>query len=254
MVWTGNDQFRLAPALLTLLQQLQAAFPGQGWLNSPQTGTIGDVVHQAKNSSSDHNPWLNNTVRALDVAANVSGVQGIVTVTDAPDCEALFAMVNRMFAAQDSRVWPDGYAIYLKRITDPKNPGSFKVQTGDPHLFHVHISVSQNPAGYNSTASWPLTPSRISPQADGVTPSLPTAPESEEDQMFHVIRNTQSGAVRAAGPNFWVALEGASPDETQANIALALTLPGCTSSSVEDVSDARMTWLKRFYTTGKVTP
>src|SRR3954452_1446732 len=43
MVWTGNDQYRLAPALLTLLQQLQAANPGQGWLNSPQTGTIGDV-------------------------------------------------------------------------------------------------------------------------------------------------------------------------------------------------------------------
>jgi hypothetical protein len=71
--------------------------------------------------------------------------------------------------------------------------------------------------------------------------------------MFHVIRNAQSGAVRAAGPNFWVALEGTTADETQANIALALTLPGCTSQAVEDVSDARMSWLKRFYTTGKVT-
>ena len=117
----------------------------------------------------------------------------------------------------------------------------------------MHISVSQNPAGYNSTASWPLTPSRMQPRADGNIANLPTTADSEEDQMFHVIRNVQSGAVRAAGPNFWVALEGASPDETQANIALALTLPGCTSQAVEDISDARMSWLKRFYTTGKVT-
>lgn len=255
MVWTGNDQYRLAPAVLTLLQQLRAAYPGQGWLNSPQTGTIGDATHQAKNSSSDHNPWLNNTVRALDVAANVSGVPGIVTVTDAPDCEALFAMVNRMYAAQDPRVWPTGYAIYLRRITDPNNPGSFRTHTGDPHLYHVHISVSQNPAGYNSTASWPIPTSgpAPAPAAGEATSSLPTN-GSVEEIMFHLIRNVESGAVRACGPNLWVALEGTSDADTQANIALAGSLPTCASATVEDVSGARMEWLKRFYTTGKVTP
>lgn len=255
MVWTGNAQFRLAPALLTLLQQLKAAYPGQGWLTSPQTGTIGDALHQAKNSSSDHNPWLNNTVRALDVAANVSGVPGIVTVTDAPDCEALFAMVNRMYAAQDPRVWPNGYAIYLRRITDPSNPGGFRKQTGDPHLYHVHISVSQNLAGYNSTASWPISASGPAPApAAGDAASSLDSIGSVEESMFHLIRNIESGAVRACGPNLWVALEGTTDAETQANIALAGSLPTCTSPTVENISSARMEWLKRFYMTGKVLP
>lgn len=234
---------------MTLLQQLTAANPGKGWLNSPQTGTIGDAKHQAKNSSSDHNPWLNNTVRALDVAANVSGVPGIVTVTDAPDCEALFAMVNSMYAARDPRVFPDGYAIYLRRITDPTRPGKFRTQQGDPHLFHVHISVSRNPAGYNSTASWPI------PRSGQATPNIAEAlipTGSVEDQMFHLIRNIESGAVRACGPNFWVALEGTTAAETKANIALACSLPGCSSKTVEDVSERKMVWLKRFYMTGKV--
>ena len=156
MVWTGGGGYRLAPALLTLLRQLEQAYPGTGWLNSPQTGTIGDAAHFSEGSASDHNPWLDNTVRALDVAANVSGVPGIVTVTDAPDCEALFAMVNQMYAARDPRVYPNGYAIYNRRITSWDNPGGFHAQQGDPHLYHLHISVSQNPEGYNSTAPWPL--------------------------------------------------------------------------------------------------
>lgn len=250
MVWIGNSQYRLAPALLTLLSQLEERWPGKGWLNSPQTGTIGDATHQAKNSSSDHNPWLNNTVRALDVAANVSGVPGIVTVTDAPDCEALFAMVNRMYAAQDPRVWPTGYAIYLRRITDPNNPGSFRTHTGDPHLYHVHISVSTNPAGYNSTAPWPLPAGSEAATSAGNPIVIPTAPL--EGRVFHLIRNVDTRAVRACGPGFWSALEGHNQAETDANIALALSLPTCLSKTVEDVSSARMTWLFNFYTKGKI--
>lgn len=178
MVWTGGGGFRLAPALLTLLQQLEQAYPGSGWLNSPQTGTIGDAKHQAE-SSSDHNPWLDNTVRALDVAANVSGVSGIVTVTDAPDCEALFGIVNQLYAAKDPRVYPNGYAIYNRRITDWNNPGGFHAQQGDPHLYHLHISVSQNPAGFNSTAPWPLPGE--STDSGGATPIGEDMPLTEDE-------------------------------------------------------------------------
>lgn len=146
-MWMGSDQYRLAPALVELIHQLEAAFPAPAWQMSPQTGTIGDAAHIAEGSASDHNPWVANTVRALDVAANAPG---------GPDAEALFEMVNRMFADRDGRVWPNGYAIFNGRITDWDNPGSYHAQTGDPHLEHVHISVSQNPSGYNSTAPWPL--------------------------------------------------------------------------------------------------
>jgi hypothetical protein len=157
MVWTGGGGFTLAPAILTLLQQLQQAFPGDQWQHSAQTGTIGNAAHQAEGSASDHNPWLNNTVRALDVATNVSNVPGKDTVTDSPDCEAIFAMVNRMYAAEDPRVFPNGYTIFKARITDPSNPGEFQPYHGDDlHFFHVHVSVSQNPDGYNSTDPWPI--------------------------------------------------------------------------------------------------
>jgi len=242
VVWTGDAQYRLAPALLTLLHQLEAAYPGPGWQNSPQTGTIGDEAHQARSSDSDHNPWLDETVRALDVAANVSGVPGIVPVSDAPDCEGLFDMVNAMYAGRDARVYPDGYAIYRDRITDWDNPGGYHAQQGDPHLYHVHISVSQNPAGFNSTEPWPL-PDPL-PIIGSHSPM--------EDAVFHLIRNQESGAVRACGPNMWVSLNAATAAQTQANIELALSLPTCASQTVENVSGARMSWLKRFYTTGSV--
>lgn len=156
-MWMGGGGYSLAQSLAVLIHQLETAYPSQAWQNSPDTGTIGDAAHQAQGRDSDHNPWLNNTVRALDVAnSDPAG----------PDCEALFAMVNRMYAARDPRVYPNGYAIYRGRITDWDNPGSFHAQQGDPHNNHVHISVSQNPAGYNSPAPWPLTGS---PQEDDMS-------------------------------------------------------------------------------------
>ena len=158
MVWTGDADNRLAPAILTLLQQLEQAFPGSEWQHSDQTGTIGNEEHKKKGNKSDHNPWLDHTVRALDVATNVSGEPKIDDVSDSPDCEAVFAMVNRMYGAKDPRVFPNGYAIFQHRITDPDNPGEFRATPPDidPHLFHVHVSVSQNPDGYNSTDPWPI--------------------------------------------------------------------------------------------------
>lgn len=156
-MWTGDKQYRLAPALLTLIGQLRERWPDRAWQINPQTGTIGDAAHRAEGSASDHNPWLARTVRALDVAAGIPG---------GPDAEALFAMVNRMYAARDARAWPDGYAIFNRRVTDWSHPGGFHAQQGDPHLLHLHISVGQNPAGYNSTAPWPLPGAAPAPQED----------------------------------------------------------------------------------------
>jgi hypothetical protein len=45
MAWTGSAQYRLAPTLLTLLNQLKARYPGQQWVNSPQTGTTTLGLH-----------------------------------------------------------------------------------------------------------------------------------------------------------------------------------------------------------------
>lgn len=146
MVWTGSGGYSLAKSLVTLIQELEAAYPDREWQNSGGTGTIGDAAHRSQGSASDHNPWLHNTVRALDVAKTAHG----------PDCEALFVMVNKMYGAHDARVYPNGYAIFNGRITSWDNPGGYHAQSGDPHTQHVHISTSQNPNGYNSGSSWPL--------------------------------------------------------------------------------------------------
>lgn len=153
-MWMGDAEYRLAPALATLIRQLEEAYPSPTWQLSPQTGTIGDAAHISEGAASDHNPWLNSTVRAFDCAANIR---------NGPPAEALFQMVNRMYAARDPRVWPDGYAIFNYRVTDWNNPGGYHAQTGDPHLYHVHISVSQSPAGYNATNPWPLPTSTALP-------------------------------------------------------------------------------------------
>jgi hypothetical protein len=249
MVWTGGDGDRLAPALLTLLHQLQAAYPGQGWINSPQTGTIGDRAHR-REPSSDHNPWLDSTVRALDVAVNVSGVPGIVTVTDGPPGAELAAMVNRMFALKDPRVWPDGYAIFRARITDPANPGGTKPYAGDdPHLYHVHISVSRNPAGFNSTEPWPLS-GESSSSSGGV--KIPP-PVVSGGRMFRIIHNVQTNAYRLVMPGVWSALEGSTPKETEAIVEYFRKDPLCAGNRVEDVSNAGMQLTYNAYMKGKAT-
>lgn len=257
MVWTGSAQYKLAPALLTLLGQLTAAYPGREWQSSLQTGTIGDAKHRAEGwGKSDHVPFLSpsglvlpvgaegGVVRALDVAVNVSGVQGIATVTDGPPGEVLFSMVNAMYAARDSRVSPDGYVIFQRRITDPDNPGRWKPYSGgDPHVYHVHISVSRNPAGFNSTALWPLPSAAESPADESATPV--------EVGMFEILQDADTGALRAAGLGFWKALDGATKEETAANLANARSSPLCgNGKQVRRISHAGMVWWRDFYLTG----
>jgi len=266
MVQTSGAGWTLAPALVTLLRQLQQRWPGPQWQTSPQSGTIGDQRHQAEGwTNTDHLPFMSpygvvlpvgqpgGLVRALDVAADVQGVPGIVDVADAPDCEALFAMVNRMYAAKDPRVYPNGYAIYNRRITDWNNPGGFHAQQGDPHLYHLHISVSRLPQGFNSTAPWPIPATGEQPSGGTATPiphPAPPSPPVLEAGMYEVLHNVTSNAYRAGGLGYWRALNG------QADVANALNGPLCVNQvdpatghrKARDVSNDGMQWWHDFYT------
>lgn len=83
-------------------------------------------------------------------------------------------------------------------------------------------------------------------------PAATTTAHHLEGRVFHLIRNIDTGALRACGPGLWTALEGDTRDQTLANLALARSLPTCLDPKVEDVSNARMVWLNGFYTKGTV--
>jgi hypothetical protein len=202
-MWMGDGQYKLAPALITLIGQLEKAYPATAWQTSPQTGTIGDAAHRAEGSASDHNPWLKNTVRALDVAAGTPG---------GPGAEALFAMVNRMYGARDLRVFPDGYAIFNRRITDWGHPGQYWAQQGDPHLFHVHISVSTE--GYESTDPWPLSGESTATVTSH--PLVPTTTHTPEEEMKPYL-------IRDGGGHLWV-IRGDLSSRTQVSEKVAFAL------------------------------
>jgi len=260
MVWMGDGQYRMAAALITLFNELRQQYPSDAWQASPQTGTIGDAAHFAEGSASDHNPWENNTVRALDIAANVAG---------GPPGEGLFQMVNRMYAARDPRVYPNGYAIYNGRITDWENPGGYHAQQGDPHLYHVHISVSQNPAGYNSTAPWPLGESALGGGTEINQPSaedlsiVDAATKTYLDNQFNGLRqasdaqhpynfqtllgkiestfnqvNRQAAAILSAVSK--VAVTSGDVDEQQLAQSIADSLDDTLATKVADVLAARL--------------
>ncbi|MEO7260244.1 MAG: hypothetical protein ABI047_03140 [Jatrophihabitantaceae bacterium] len=172
-MWMGDENFSLALAAVTLVGQLEHEHPGPQWQRSPQTGSIGNDEHVVDGwEDSDHNGWLDRTVRAVDIATNVTGVPGIVDVTDGPSGSDLLMMWNRMYAAKDPRVYPDGYGIFNGFITDRDNPGQARPHRGDPHLYHFHGSLSTDPAGFNSTVAWPL-----------ITRKPTTPPPDEELEM-----------------------------------------------------------------------
>lgn len=187
-MWMGDSQYRLAGSLTVLIRQLVAAYPDREWQTSPGTGTIGDAAHRAQGSASDHNPWLSNTVRALDVAKTAKG----------PDCEQLFHMVNKMYGDRDPRVYPYGYAIFNGRITDWDNPGGYHAQQGDPHTEHCHISVGQT--NYNRTDPWPIPTPHVVDPLEEVMAMYPSKQAFEDAVAAAAARGVLAAKVNLADP------------------------------------------------------
>jgi hypothetical protein len=116
----------LAPALVGLMHQLDAAYPDRP---RAADGSIGDARHQAE-AFSDHNPRLFNGtwyVTAVDITA-------------APFCDALAALL-----VLDPRT---KYVIWQRRYyqcvpwsrSDPV--GQWVPYNGtDPHTSHIHLSL-----------------------------------------------------------------------------------------------------------------
>ena len=137
--------YRDAKSLLTLRDQIDAAWPNR---SKASDGMLGDKIHIAEGSASDHNPWLLDSsgigvVRALDI-----------THDPAHGCDT-YALADRLRLATDHRLANGGYIISDHRITGPQHGWEWVAYNGaDPHTGHMHVSVSKTQLLYDDTSAW----------------------------------------------------------------------------------------------------
>lgn len=138
--------WRVAASLLTLRDQINAAWPAR---NRISDGTIGDARHQTRDS--DHNPWVRE------------GSLGVVTAMDithdpASGCDA-GALAEAIRRSRDRRI---KYIIWNRRICNSSAvgtaaPWAWRRYTGsNPHDKHVHFSVKSAKSAYDSTEPWQI--------------------------------------------------------------------------------------------------
>lgn len=131
--------WRLATSLDVLRKEINVAFPNR---KKQTDGTIGDPSHAAQGSSSDHNPWLNNTVRAWDITTDTFTTE-------------LAEWLRLKGKAGDPRLVGGGMVIHRGRIASDNGNWEWRSYGGsDRHDSHIHLSVSRNQAGYDSAAPW----------------------------------------------------------------------------------------------------
>lgn len=138
--------WRLAHSLVVLRDEADAVAPGR---SRASDGTIGDAAHASR--SSDHNPYIKDqngvgVVRALDLTHDPDG--GL-------DSYLLAEEVRQLGAAGDPRI---RYVISNGRIASPRDGWAWRRYHGpNAHSEHVHVSVVEDQAGYDSTRPWGLT-------------------------------------------------------------------------------------------------
>lgn len=154
----------VAPAVQTLRDQLDEAFPGRG----RPDGTIGDAAHAARKS--EHNPDADRLVCAVDLkrlTSKLSNLEIANALRLSRDPRTLYVIADgRMFSSYPAR----GVAPFTWRPYSGVNP----------HAEHVHLSVTQ--AGKRSTAPWKAVAVLAAWQAHKPTPAHqpPQAPAAAQ--------------------------------------------------------------------------
>jgi hypothetical protein len=136
------SEWRVAQSLVTFIHQCNTAFPGR---SRASDGTIGDARHRAE-THSDHNPNAAGVVTAFDLTHDPAHGADIAVVSE------------QLRKSKDPRI---KYVIANRRIFD--GPGQnhpawqWHTYTGsDPHVNHLHISVSADPHKYDDVNPWHL--------------------------------------------------------------------------------------------------
>ncbi len=150
--------WRLARALVSLRDGVDARWPQR---DKRSDGTVGDARHAKVSSASDHNPWVkvsgSGVVRALDV--DVDGI----------DAGWFAEQLRLLGAAGDARLVGGGYVIFNRRITRADWSG-WAVYTGtNPHVAHVHTSLTRDAAGFDDPRPWDFL---------AATPPAPPPPDA----------------------------------------------------------------------------
>lgn len=168
---TVPAHWRPARSIDVLLAQWNAAHPGR---SKASDGSIGNADHQTRDS--DHNAWV----------GPASDGNMIVTARDfthdpahGADADALAEALKR---AKDPRV---KYVIRARRIWSlARDAEGWRPYTGkNPHLTHVHVSVSPIERLYDNTGKWVITTGGTT----GGTPTTPTEDEMTEAQAAKLI-------------------------------------------------------------------
>ena len=165
-------------------------------------GSIGDAEHAAR--SSDHNPWVKlaglGIVRAVDIDKDLT--------TPATDPRPAFEAEQANWLAEflrdlgqtgDPRLTGGGYVIWNRRIAGGTKGWAWHRYDGlNSHEHHVHLSVSLNPAGFDSPAGWGLWPLRQTTSApiredDDLTPDERRMLAEIHDEMFKRLETRVDG-------------------------------------------------------------
>ena len=147
--------WRVAKSLLTLRDQIDAAFPNR---SKASDGTIGDANHRNRNS--DHNPWYGpGIVTAIDITHDPANGVDIDRLTD------------ELAASRDPRI---KYIIANGLILDSRpqyNPWRWVKYNGpNPHTRHFHLSVMPNPS-CDDPRPWNLPSLKPNPSGGGSSPA-----------------------------------------------------------------------------------
>lgn len=147
MVARSGKGWKLAAALCTLEDQVNAKYPGR---SKASDGSIGDLAHSAR--TSDHNV-KNGYCHAIDLT------------NDPQNGFSSEKFAQALLDAQDPRL---SYVISNKKIgSGPSGtqPGKWRKYAGaNPHDHHCHIST--NAAGENNISLWDIGTKPATPQPD----------------------------------------------------------------------------------------
>lgn len=148
------SSWRAAKCLTALIKQVNTAYPDRP---RESDGLIGDQAHASRKSS--HNPDSHGVVRGWDCT------------TDHHFTDTLAEQLRLLGKAGDPRVL---YVIYQRRIASSRDGWAWRTYTAsDPHTSHIHLSVSDDPAIYDRTGTWPVLDRVKAQTASKPTPTTP---------------------------------------------------------------------------------